>query len=126
MITVRVLGPLVAGNARGPVDLKGPRHRAVLARLLIARGRVVPVGQLVADLWPDPPDGAVGAVQTFVSALRKALEPDRPPRAPARVLVTAGPGYALHPSTVDAWEFEAAVTSAGQPERVIAQVDAAL
>lgn len=126
MITVRVLGPLVAENARGPVDLKGPRHRAVLARLLIARGRVVPVGQLVADLWPDPPDGAVGAVQTFVSALRKALEPDRPPRTPARVLVTAGPGYALHASTVDAWEFEAAVTSAGQPEQMIAQVDAAL
>ena len=103
MITVRVLGPLVAESARGPVDLKGPRHRAVLARLLIARGRVVPVGQLVADLWMDPPDGAVGAVQTFVSALRKALEPDRPPRAPARVLVTAGPGYALRASTVDAW-----------------------
>ncbi|MDQ0377335.1 BTAD domain-containing putative transcriptional regulator [Amycolatopsis thermophila] len=107
-----VLGPLVAETGRGPLDLKGPRHRAVLARLLIARGRVVPVGRLVDDLWADPPDGAVGAIQTFVSALRRALEPDRPPRAPARLLVTTGPGYALHAESVDAWRFEEALTRA--------------
>ncbi|MFL6126270.1 BTAD domain-containing putative transcriptional regulator, partial [Actinophytocola sp.] len=126
MITFRVLGPLVAEDERGPVELRGPRHRAVLARLLVARGRVVPVGQLVADLWTDPPDGAVGAVQTFVAALRKALEPDRPPRTPARVLVTAGPGYVLRAAAVDAWEFEAAVTASGSPEAVLAGVDAGL
>jgi DNA-binding SARP family transcriptional activator len=109
VITFRVLGPLTAEDERGPVDLKGPRHRAVLARLLVARGRVVPVDMLVADLWPDPPDGAVGAVQTFVAALRKALEPDRPARTPARLLVTSGPGYALRAEDVDAWRFEDAV-----------------
>lgn len=107
-----VLGPLVAEDERGPVDLKGPRHRAVLARLLIARGRVVPVDRLVDDLWEDPPDGAVGAIQTFVSALRRAVEPDREPRAPARLLVTAPPGYAVRAErdAVDAWRFEDAVT----------------
>lgn len=115
MITFRVLGPLTAADTRGPVDLKGPRHRAVLARLLIARGRVVPVTQLVTDLWEDPPDGATGAIQTFIAALRKALEPDRPPRTPARLLVTATPGYALHASSVDAWDFETAVTATGPP-----------
>jgi DNA-binding SARP family transcriptional activator len=112
MVTFGVLGPLVAQDERGPVDLKGPRHRAVLARLLIARGRVVPVDLLVDDLWESPPDGAVGAIQTFVSALRRALEPDRPPRAPARLLVTSGPGYALHADGVDAVDavrFEAMV-----------------
>lgn len=110
MITFRVLGPLTADDQRGPVDLKGPRHRAVVARLLVARRRVVPVDTLVADLWEDPPDGAVGALQTFVGTLRKALEPDRPPRTPARLLVTSGPGYALLAEDVDAWRFEAAVT----------------
>ncbi|CAM3979719.1 BTAD domain-containing putative transcriptional regulator [Kibdelosporangium persicum] len=104
-----VLGPLVASAAAGPIDLKGPRHRAVLARLLVARGRVVPVDMLVADLWEDPPDGAVGAIQTFVAALRRALEPDRPPRTPAKLLVTSGPGYALRADSVDAWDFEAAL-----------------
>jgi DNA-binding SARP family transcriptional activator len=116
VITFRVLGPLTADDQRGPVDLQGPRHRAVLGRLLVARGRVVPVDTLVADLWEDPPDGAVGALQTFVGALRKALEPDRPPRTPARLLVTSGPGYALRAEDVDAWRFEAAVT--GTPEQI--------
>ncbi|OLF08224.1 BTAD domain-containing putative transcriptional regulator [Actinophytocola xanthii] len=111
-----VLGPLVAQDAGAALDLRGPRHRAVLARLLVARGRVVPVDRLVADLWEDPPEGAVGALQTFVAALRRALEPDRPPRAPARLLVTSGPGYALRAADdgVDAWRFEVAVAGCGE------------
>ncbi|MGW6198531.1 AfsR/SARP family transcriptional regulator [Kribbella sp. NPDC055110] len=92
-----------------PVDLKGPRHRAVLARLIVARGRVVPAQVLVDDLWIDPPAGALSAVRTFVSALRRAIEPDRAPREPPQLLVTAGPGYALKTSNIDAWHFETAV-----------------
>ncbi|MFC6088001.1 BTAD domain-containing putative transcriptional regulator [Saccharothrix lopnurensis] len=109
-----VLGPLVVEDGRGPVGVGGPRHRAVLARLVLARGRVVPVERLVDDLWEEPPAGAVGALRTFVAALRRALEPDRPPRAPARLLVTAPPGYALRAEVgaVDAWRFEAAVVGA--------------
>ncbi|WP_225850047.1 BTAD domain-containing putative transcriptional regulator [Streptomyces sp. HPF1205] len=113
-----VLGPVAAWDGAGePLALKGPRHRAVLALLVIARRRVVPVSRLVADLWPQPPDdpaGAVAAVRTFVAALRRTLEPDRPPRAPARLLVTEGPGYALRaePEAVDAWRFEEAVGAA--------------
>lgn len=102
MVTFGVLGPLTAGSAR----LGGPKQRAVLARLLIARRRVVPVRVLVADLWEDPPDGALGTVQTFVGALRKALEPDRPSRTPSTLLVTEGAGYALRADDVDAWRFE--------------------
>ncbi|WP_037303135.1 AfsR/SARP family transcriptional regulator [Amycolatopsis orientalis] len=127
-----VLGPLVAGDERGEAALKGPRHRAVLARLLIARGRVVPVERLVDDLWERPPEGAVGAVQTFVGALRRALEPDRAPREPARLLVTVARGYALRADSVDAWDFEAAVTEAREllgtrrPGDALSRVDGAL
>ncbi|TDQ54277.1 BTAD domain-containing putative transcriptional regulator [Actinorugispora endophytica] len=114
-VAFRVLGPLEAADGRGPLPLKGPRHRAVLARLVAAEGRVVPVDRLVEDLWEAPSDGAVAAVRTFVSGLRRALEPDRPPRRPARLLVTAPPGYALRaaPAAVDARRFEAAVTRSG-------------
>ncbi|MFX4292905.1 BTAD domain-containing putative transcriptional regulator [Streptomyces bohaiensis] len=111
-VTFGVLGPVIAHGTDGaPLPLRGPRHRAVLARLVAARRRVVPVDRLVADLWEEPPADGMGAVRTFVAALRRALEPDRPPRAPARLLVTEGPGYALraHPDTVDAWRFEAAL-----------------
>ncbi|WP_308126243.1 BTAD domain-containing putative transcriptional regulator [Nonomuraea ceibae] len=111
-----VLGPLEAVGEHGPISLRGPRHRAVLARLLVARGRVVPVDRLVEDLWEEPGEGAVSALRTFVSDLRRALEPGRPPREPARLLVTAAPGYALRAAAdaVDAWRFEAAVGEAGR------------
>ncbi|WP_150251475.1 BTAD domain-containing putative transcriptional regulator [Nocardiopsis deserti] len=111
----RVLGPLEAVGAHGPLALKGPRHRAVLARLLVAEGRAVPVDRLVDDLWEAPTEGSVAAVRTFVSALRRSLEPDRPARRPARLLVTAPPGYALRtrPEAVDARRFGAAVTRGG-------------
>ncbi|GAA2650446.1 BTAD domain-containing putative transcriptional regulator [Streptomyces aculeolatus] len=118
------------GAGGGAIALKGPRHRAVLARLIVARRRVVPVGLLVDDLWTDPPADAVGAVRTFVAALRRALEPERPPRAPARLLVTQGPGYALRaePDAVDAWRFETAVADARTlpPQAAAARLDEAL
>ncbi|WP_127509394.1 AfsR/SARP family transcriptional regulator [Actinoplanes solisilvae] len=112
-VSFGVLGPVVASDDQGRgLDLRGPRHRAVLARLLIARGRVVPMTAIVDDLWVSPPERAAGAVQTFVGALRRGLEPARPPRTPSRMLVTEGGGYALRlgpADSVDAWEFEAAV-----------------
>ncbi|MBA9001918.1 AfsR/SARP family transcriptional regulator [Thermomonospora cellulosilytica] len=126
-----VLGPVAAWDGAGnAIALRGPRHRAVLARLIVARRRVVPVGVLVDDLWPDPPPDAVGAVRTFVAALRRALEPERPPRAPARLLVTEGPGYALRaePDAVDAWRFERAVNAAATlpPEEGLPRLEEAL
>ncbi|MFI6493649.1 BTAD domain-containing putative transcriptional regulator [Streptomyces sp. NPDC050564] len=109
-----VLGPVLAWDETGEtVPLKGPMHRAVLARLIVARRQVVPVSRLVEDLWEEPPADAVGTIRTFVAGLRRSLEPDRPPRAPARLLVTEGPGYALRAAhdDVDAWRFEKAVGS---------------
>lgn len=125
-----VLGPVAAWSGDQDVDLKGPRHREVLARLIVARGRVVPVRRIVADLWESPPDGAVVAVRTFVAALRRALEPHRAPRSPATLLVTEGPGYALRATAdaVDAWRFAAAVDAAGgaAPAEALPLLDDAL
>ncbi|WP_432882964.1 AfsR/SARP family transcriptional regulator [Kribbella sp. CA-245084] len=120
-----VLGSVGAWDP-DPVDLKGPRHRAVLGRLIVARGRVVPAGVLVDDLWVDPPAGALSAVRTFVAALRRAIEPDREPRTPARLLVTEGPGYALRTEAVDAWRFEAAVQASLPPGELLPELLAGL
>ncbi|WP_280211535.1 AfsR/SARP family transcriptional regulator, partial [Nocardia cyriacigeorgica] len=114
-VSFGVLGPVLAWDADGArIDLKGPRHRAVLARLLVARGRVVPVQVIIDDLW-GPGGGTKSAVRTFVAALRRALEPQRPARTAARLLVTEGTGYALRAEQdrVDAWRFERAVREGG-------------
>lgn len=126
-----VLGPVVAWDGDGDeVALKGPRHRAVLARLLVADGRVVPLDRLVDDLWAEPPERAAAAVRTFVAALRRALEPERQPRTPPRLLVTDGPGYALRvaPEAVDARRFESTVRvdAAADPAAALARLDEAL
>jgi len=128
-VLIGVLGPVEAWDASGTrLSLKGPRHREVLARLVAARGRMVPVDLLAVDLWEDPPQGAVGSIRTFVGALRRALEPDRPPRTPPGLIVTAGTGYALRAAVddVDAWRFEQAVEAAEPPARLLAVLDSVL
>ena len=113
---IGVLGAVQAWRADGgPIALGGPRHREVLGRLVAAEGRMVTADTLVDDLWSvDPPVGALGALRTFVAALRRALEPDRPPRTPSRVLVTEGPGYALRlpREVVDVCRFQDALDAA--------------
>ncbi|TML34879.1 MAG: AfsR/SARP family transcriptional regulator [Actinobacteria bacterium] len=80
MIRFRLLGPVEA-----PAKLPGGKPRALLARLLLEPGRVVPVDTLVDDLWREPPASAHKVVQVYVSQLRKALGPD--------AIETRAPGY---------------------------------
>ncbi|RPE46499.1 transcriptional regulator [Streptomyces sp. Ag109_O5-1] len=109
MLRLRVLGPLGAEVTGAPVELGAPRQRAVLALLIAARGGVVPVDRMADALWRgEPPAKATVSLHAYLSNLRRSLEPGRPPRAPATVLVTVPPGYALRPAqdAVDAWRFE--------------------
>ena len=109
MIGVRVLGPLEVTVDGAPADLGGPRQRCVLARLIAEHGRVVSADRLIEDLYAEEaPPKALAAVQSYVPQLRRALEPGRAARAPAGVLVTSPPGYAvrLGHNVVDAWSFE--------------------
>ncbi|MEW2167979.1 BTAD domain-containing putative transcriptional regulator [Streptomyces sp. NPDC007084] len=115
MLCVQVLGPLGADIGGTPVHLGSPRQRAVLALLMAHRGTVVPVDRLIDRLWCGrPPEKAAASLHAYVSNLRRALEPDRAPRTPAGVLVSAPPGYALRlpQEAVDAWRFEQAVRRA--------------
>ncbi|MET8165990.1 BTAD domain-containing putative transcriptional regulator [Streptomyces sp. NPDC005329] len=115
MLRIRVLGSLGADVGGGPVELGAPRQRAVLSLLIAARGSVVPVDRMVEELWRGaPPAKATVSLHAYVSNLRRSLEPGRPARAPATVLVTAPPGYALRlpRHAVDAWRFEDRVNRA--------------
>ncbi|WP_182897363.1 BTAD domain-containing putative transcriptional regulator [Microbispora sp. H10830] len=114
MVTFRALGPFEAITGGETLDLGGQRQQAVLARLLVAGGRAVPVSVLIDELWPgEPPAQALSTIQGYVSRLRRALEPNRAPREEAGVLVSAPPGYALRADVedVDSWHFEHLVKS---------------
>ncbi len=132
MVLIRVLGSFAAEDGGVPVPLGGPRQRGVLALLVAARGQVVSVDRMVEDLWRgEPPSRALASLQAYVSNLRRLLEPGRPPRTPARLLVSASPGYALRlpPRAVDAWRFEELLDEAralADPHDARARLDEAL
>jgi DNA-binding SARP family transcriptional activator/tetratricopeptide (TPR) repeat protein len=132
MVLIRVLGSFGAEAGGEPVPLGGPRQRGVLALLVAARGQVVSVDRMVEDLWRgEPPSRALASLQAYVSNLRRLLEPGRPPRTPARLLVSAPPGYALRlpPGAVDAWRFEELLDEArtlADPRDARARLDEAL
>ncbi|HEY5857704.1 MAG TPA: BTAD domain-containing putative transcriptional regulator [Aldersonia sp.] len=117
LIRYALLGGIDVANGAGPVPLGTRKQRAVLAQLVLAGGQVVGMGRLIEGIWGDEsPDRAEATVQSHISGLRRALEPDRPPRAPAQLLVTRGTGYALvaERSAVDVWRFTDAVERARQ------------
>ena len=128
---LHVLGELTATRDGAAVDLGGRRQRAVLAGLTVLRDQVVPADRLVDCVWGDhPPANASGALQAYVSHLRRRLEPDATARRRDAVIASAGPGYVLRlpPEAVDAWAFESAVAAAaGQaPGEAVCTLDTAL
>ena len=103
----RLLGPLEAVEGGAPVSLPVGKPRALLARLLLDAGRVIPAETLVDSLWGDrPPVSARKLLQVHVSQLRKALGPE--------AIETRRPGYAVRvePGGLDLTRFEALMDAA--------------
>jgi DNA-binding SARP family transcriptional activator len=89
---IRLFGQLAIEDDErrlGPADLGGTRPKQVLEILLAARGHRVTTDRLAELVWGDErPQDAVGSLQTFVSSLRRHLDPDR---ERARALVVTEP-----------------------------------
>lgn len=102
-----ILGRLEVTRDGEPISLGGGQQRALLAMLVLERGRVVPVDRLVDALWGEqPPKAAVHTVRVYVSQLRKVLGD--------AVLVTDDRGYVLQVGAgcLDADRFESLATEA--------------
>ncbi len=116
---IGILGPLeVRGDAGQPIELGGPRLRALLIRLALDAGQTIPIERLCGDLWPgDGPADSGNALQALVSRLRHAAGPG--------IVQHGAGGYRLviPPEQVDAAEFERLVGVAraavvgGDPEQ---------
>ncbi len=93
---IGALGPLVVRRGDVELDAGGPGPRTLLGRLALSPGVPVARAELIDLLWPaEVPDSAINLIQTYVSRLRRVLEPDRPPRAGSGVVNLAPGGYRL-------------------------------
>jgi DNA-binding SARP family transcriptional activator/DNA-binding CsgD family transcriptional regulator len=130
-LRLRVLGELAATREGAVVNLGGRRQRAVIAALVVMRDQVVPATRLADCVWGDhQPADSTGAIQAYVSHLRRCLQPEAEARRRDGVIVSTGAGYLLRlaPETVDAWCFESAVDRAAtlDPSATVAVLDDAL
>ncbi|WP_078601011.1 BTAD domain-containing putative transcriptional regulator [Streptomyces violens] len=115
-----VLGPVRGRQSDTPLRTGSPQQRALLAILLLRGGRTATAAELVEAIWGDePPQGAMAALRTYASRLRKALGTD------AGVLVSESGGYALcsNDSTAIDLDVDRAERYAAEAERARAAGD---
>jgi DNA-binding SARP family transcriptional activator len=122
-VEFRLLGELEVLAGGEPIALGGAKQRALLALLLLERGRAVSTDRLIDAIWSGrAPATAQKSIQVYVSGLRKALGDDR--------IVTRGRGYELvvQPGEVDVDVFDDLVRDArtAAPEVVATRLRDAL
>ncbi|MFS8102313.1 tetratricopeptide repeat protein [Lentzea alba] len=103
-----ILGPIQARDGGVRLELGGVRGQKVLAALLLAPNRVVPLTHLVDVVWDgEPPSTGKHQIQKSVGDLRAAL-------GVPGMIVTDGPGYriVLGSATLDVVTFERHVATA--------------
>src|SRR6266542_4713579 len=97
----RLLGPLEVEDGSQRLQLGGHQQRALLALLLLRANEVVPVDEIIEDLWgAEPPASATKSVHALISKLRRILERDGADNANGEtgengVLFTRPHGYVL-------------------------------
>lgn len=105
----QVLGPLEVAEANGTrLPIAGSKERTILACLIARAGQVVPVDDLVDELWGDsPPRAPEKTLTSYVSRLRRDLQRGRAAGS-SDVIVFRSGGYALQRDghEIDAVGFE--------------------
>ncbi|MEV5719310.1 BTAD domain-containing putative transcriptional regulator [Amycolatopsis mediterranei] len=107
---LQLLGPLKAWQGDTELDLGSAHRRTVLAALAMHPNRTVSREELIDAVWGDaPPQSAQGSIYTYVSGLRRALEPGRAKGEGSQLLASIGSGYSLRldAEAIDVHRFEA-------------------
>ncbi len=103
-VIVRLLGPVEVAGPRGRAVLSA-RQRALVGLLALQAGTVVAPGRVVDAFWgEDPPRTAVKSLHSHIARVRRALDACGLPD----VLLTRGSGYtlAVDRGEVDVCRFE--------------------
>jgi DNA-binding SARP family transcriptional activator len=78
IMELRILGPLEVLDQGLPIEVPHGKPRLLLAALAVHANRVVSTDRLYEFLWGgQPPVTAGNTLQTYISYLRRSLEPDR-------------------------------------------------
>ncbi|MBS2531667.1 tetratricopeptide repeat protein [Catenulispora sp. NF23] len=134
-IQYSLLGPLTARRDGQMLELGWARQQAVLAVLLLELNRPVPVDRIIDAVWGvDQPRDARNALQTYVSRLRKILQPDWSAGDAGGVLLSTRNGYLVRgdPRNLDTVVFERRLVAArahqedGDVRSAVEEVNAAL
>ncbi|MFC6092361.1 BTAD domain-containing putative transcriptional regulator, partial [Saccharothrix lopnurensis] len=133
-LVVRLLGPVRAWRRGAEVDLGTARRRAVFTLLALRANEAVSRDELIDGVWGDAAPASAGAsLYTYVSGLRRELEPERSKRSAGVVLTSTGAGYALRLDRdgLDVHRFDrhrerAEALARHDPERAAAELGAAL
>ncbi|MGH3776717.1 MAG: BTAD domain-containing putative transcriptional regulator [Pseudonocardiaceae bacterium] len=129
-----ILGPLEVLERHRRIEVSRAKERLLLAVLVVHANEMVSVDRLIEALWgTEPPATAANTLQTYISHLRRALEPGRAARAKGGVLRTRSHGYSLvvTPEAVDAVRFEQLAregrdTLSADPQRAAEKLSRAL
>src|SRR5918996_1730228 len=129
-LAVQLFGPIsvTVGDTRlGPRDFGGVKPKQIFEVLLAARGRSVSKDRLADLLWGESlPRNVSGTLETYVSVLRRRIEPNK--GRGASILVTEPGAYRLDTdlASIDIDEFDdlvqrAARTDGGNGRRLLEQ-----
>lgn len=116
-VQVDLLGHVRVRVEHEELQLGPARQRAILAVLALSPGRLVSRDELILNVWGNSPPPSVGGnVHTYVSGLRRVLEPERALWSGGDVLVSEPPGYRLRlPShNIDLFRFHRLQGQAGE------------
>jgi len=119
-LRLRVLGSLAAWRDGTAVPLGPARQRTVLALLAVQPNSLVRREAICEALWEDdPPATAVSMIQSYVSRLRRLLDPTPSVAGGAGLLAAAGSGYRLQVTgeELDVIVFEQLCARAGAAAR---------
>ncbi|GAA1027981.1 MULTISPECIES: AfsR/SARP family transcriptional regulator [Amycolatopsis] len=111
-LLIELLGPISATYDGAVLDLGPAFQRTILAILALRSNTVVSREELIDAVWGDrPPRTVEGSIYTYISKLRRALEPSLNRSHEARLLLSNRHGYCLQldDDAIDVRVFETAI-----------------
>ncbi|MET8055150.1 BTAD domain-containing putative transcriptional regulator [Streptomyces microflavus] len=115
-----ILGPLALQRGRDPVPVTSPMLRRLLGLLALKHPEPSTQREITDTLWPSgPPSSHQSLIHTYVSQVRRLLEPGGPRTVPAPTVVRTPTGYLLQASRsqIDLGHFDELLAQAERLHR---------